>query len=99
MYSYSCIEYLASYMYFEKAPASRPNVMAYIENSNREWRNIARRVMRVQKDTLSDAQLDAKPYAARWYGKDGRTFREINSLMNTRGDASRGYESLSLIHI
>eukprot|EP01047_Picozoa_sp_COSAG01_P038361 COSAG01_NODE_3109_length_6574_cov_52.415907_4_plen_509_part_00 len=78
---------------FELAPSSTPNAMAYIENSNREWRNIARRLTRVQKETLSDAQLADKPYAARWYGKDGRTFREINSLMNTRGDASRGYES------
>eukprot|EP01047_Picozoa_sp_COSAG01_P028987 COSAG01_NODE_1969_length_8767_cov_72.274689_2_plen_508_part_00 len=78
---------------FELAPSSTPNAMAYVENSNREWRNIARRVTRVQKETLSEAQLAAKPYAARWYGKDGRTFREINSLMNTRGDASRGYES------
>ena len=59
--------------------------MAYVENSNREWRNIARRVTRVQKETLSEAQLAAKPYAARWYGKDGRTFREINSLISAWG--------------
>ena len=74
---------------FEKAPSSTPNAMAYIEGSNKNWRNIARRLTRVEKGRYSES----KPYASRWYGKNGSTFREINSLMNTRPDGSRGYES------
>ena len=35
--------------FFRKAPSSTPNAMAYVEGSNKNWRNIARRLTRVEK--------------------------------------------------
>jgi hypothetical protein len=83
---------------FRKANANTPNQMAFIENANREWRNIARRVMEVKKGTLTDAQLAAKPIGAHWHGGPGNTalgkqLREINALMNKRPNTTRANES------
>jgi hypothetical protein len=82
-----------------KANSNTPNQMAFVENSNREWRNIARRVLETQLGTLSQGQLDSqKPNASRWHGgpsnnPQGKQLRQINRLMNARQDASRAYES------
>eukprot|EP01047_Picozoa_sp_COSAG01_P018342 COSAG01_NODE_991_length_12286_cov_4.629605_9_plen_75_part_00 len=72
--------------------------MTFIENANREWRNIARRVLEVKSEDLSEAQIRSKPIGALWHGGPsnqvlGAQLREINSLMNKRasGLAARLY--------
>eukprot|EP01047_Picozoa_sp_COSAG01_P140258 COSAG01_NODE_71156_length_256_cov_2.394904_1_plen_48_part_10 len=39
--------------------------MAFIENANREWRNIARRVLEVKSEDLTEAQIRSKSIGAR----------------------------------
>jgi hypothetical protein len=87
---------------FRKANSNTPNQMAFIENANREWRNIARRVLEVKSGNLTEAQLKAKPAGARWHGGPtnqalGVQLREINALMNKRPNTTRGNESPSRI--
>jgi hypothetical protein len=84
---------------FRKGNSNTPNQLAFIENSNREWRNIARRGAEVKKGLLSQAARDgAKPVGSRWHGGLGNNplglqLRQINGQMNKRQDASRAYES------
>jgi hypothetical protein len=53
---------------FHKGNSNTPNQQAFIENSNREWRNIARRGAEVNKGLLSQAVRDgAKPVGSRWH--------------------------------
>jgi hypothetical protein len=87
---------------FKRANANTPNQMAFIENANREWRNIARRVLEVKSEDLTDAQIRSKPIGARWHGGPGNQamgaqLREINSLMNKRANTTRANESPSRI--
>eukprot|EP01045_Picozoa_sp_COSAG04_P016428 COSAG04_NODE_1371_length_7040_cov_8.745714_4_plen_615_part_00 len=74
---------------FRANPTNEPNAAAVVENANRVTRGVMRRLLKAKAVTEGG---DDRP-DARWYGKDGATLAEINSVQNSRPVLELAYAS------
>ena len=72
---------------FQAGQANNPNTNPIVENSNKQIRNVLRRIAQANRTTNQNdgKQKDWRSY---WYGPQGVIFNQMRRLVNERPDAS-----------
>ena len=73
---------------FNEIQPNVPNQNAITENSNKQVRNILRRITQANRETFRGNA--AKIWQSNWYGANGRIFKQMQSLINKRIDEALG---------
>ena len=73
---------------FNEIQPNIPNQNAITENSNKQMRNILRRISQANRATFSGNPN--KIWQSNWYGANGRIFKQMRTLINRRIDESLG---------
>ena len=73
---------------FVEIQAYQPNQNAFVENSNKQVRNVLRRI--VQANRTVNSGNPTKDWRANWYGTNGHIFKQMQKLVNERIDNALG---------
>ena len=89
---------------FQAGQAGNPNSNPVVENSNKQIRNVLRRIAQANRETITDGpgapevgtadDGRKKPWQSYWYGAQGATFKQMVKLVNERIDHSLGRTEL-----
>jgi hypothetical protein len=71
--------------------ASQKNQNPVVENSNKQVRNILRRLVQANRAT-NERPNSNKAWQSHWYGDQGRQFNQMRKLINERPDAALGHK-------
>ena len=76
---------------FQAAQSNNPNsVNSTTENSNKQVRNVLRRIAQANRLTTQNDGKKSKPWQSYWYGQQGVIFKQMVQLVNQRIDNSLG---------
>ena len=76
---------------FQAAQSNNPNsVNSTTENSNKQVRNVLRRIAQANRLTTQNDGKKSKPWQSYWYGRQGVIFKQMVQLVNQRIDNSLG---------
>ena len=75
---------------FDPGQANNPNTNPVVENSNKQIRNVLRRIAQANRTTTQNDNKPSKDWRSYWYGPQGIYFAQMRQLVNERPDASLG---------